>query len=302
MGHGSYTASDWSKLKQSRGIGSGSDVSQLFTNRKMDDRYDPRFIHMRESCDSADSPESTPIILAFDDTGSMGYLAEEIAKNALNNTITQIYAKQPVTNPHVLCAAFGNHQDMAPLQVTQFEADIRVVEQLLDLWIEQGGSGYSGDTYVWYFAAKHTKTDSFDKRGRKGFLFTLGDDYCSRKLDGAVIQKIFNDDERDYTVEELIRMAGEKYEVFHIITKPLSPWTVERWKRTLPGRVAVVDANSMPYLAQVITSIMQLSGGKPRAEVLAQWDGAVKDAVSHAVQSIALSDTGTEKKKWHWPF
>lgn len=302
MGHGSYTASDWSKLKQSRGIGSGSDVSQLFTNRAMDDRYDPRFIHMRESCDSEDSPESTPIILAFDDTGSMGYLAVEIAKNALNDTITQIYAKQPVTNPHVLCAAFGNHGDMAPLQVTQFEADIRVVEQLLDLWIEQGGNGYSGDTYVWYFAAKHTKIDSFDRRGRKGFLFTLGDDYCSQSLDSAVIQRIFNDDERAYTVEELIKLAGEKYEVFHIITKPLSQNTVKYWKMTLPGRVAVVDADSMPYLAQVITSIMQLSGGKPREEVLEQWDGAAKAAVSRAVQDIGLSATGTEKKKWYWPF
>lgn len=298
MGHGSYTASDWAKLKHSRGINSQSSVNQLFTKRQMDDKYNPRFIQYRESCDSDDSPESTPIIIGFDVTGSMGYLAEEIAKNAMNETVTQIYDKQPVTNPHILCAAFGNHADGAPLQVTQFEADIRVVEQLLDLWIERGGNGYSGDTFVWYFAAKHTKIDSYLKRGKKGFLFTLGDDFCSEKLNSNTIQHIFGDKDDRYTPEELIAQASVMYEVFHIVTKPLSYSYVESWQKLMPGRVAVVDAASISYLPQVITSIMQLTNGKPREEVLGQWEGDAKTAVAKAIQTISLS----KPKKWYWPF
>ena len=298
MGHGSYTASDWVKLKQSRGINSQSSVNQLFTKRQMDDKYNPRFIQYRESCDSDDSPESTPIIIGFDVTGSMGYLAEEIAKNAMNETVTQIYDKQPVTNPHILCAAFGNHGDGAPLQVTQFEADIRVVEQLLDLWIERHGNGYSGDTFVWYFAAKHTKIDSYLKRGKKGFLFTLGDDFCSQNLNSNTILNIFGDKDDRYTPEELIAQASVMYEVFHIVTKPLSNSYVDSWQKLMPGRVAVVDAASISYLPQVITSIMQLTNGKPREEVLAQWEGDAKTAVAKAIKTISLS----KPKKWYWPF
>ncbi|MBQ9762734.1 MAG: VWA domain-containing protein [Oscillospiraceae bacterium] len=312
MGHGSYRASDWAKLKESRGINAGSTVNQLFSNQTMDDRYNPKFFETRESCDSDDSPNSTPIIIGLDVTGSMGYLAEEIAKNALNETVTQIYAKQPVTNPHILCAAFGNHYDNAPLQVTQFEADIRVVEQLLDLWIERGGNGYSADTFVWYFAAKHTRIDSFQKRGKKGFLFTLGDDFCSENLNYGTIYKIFNEKARDYTIKELIDMASEQYELFHIITKPLGSSVEEDWKKLMPGRVALVDAKSLAYLPQVIISIMQLSNGKPREEVLEQWEEPMREAVKTAVKDVlpkkshqglfhSFKSDGQQAKKW-WQF
>ena len=81
MGHGSYKATDWAKLKQSRGITGSSNVQQLFRGNTIKDKYNPKFIEMRESRDSEDSPLSTPIIIGFDVTGSMGYLAEEIAKH-----------------------------------------------------------------------------------------------------------------------------------------------------------------------------------------------------------------------------
>ena len=80
MGRGSYTASDWSKLKNSRNITADASASQLFQKNSVDERFDPRFVNVRESCDSEDSPEATPIIIGFDVTGSMGYLAEELAK------------------------------------------------------------------------------------------------------------------------------------------------------------------------------------------------------------------------------
>ena len=60
----------------------------------------------------------------------------------------------------------------------------------------------------------------------------------------------------------------------------------------------MVNAASISYLPQVITSIMQLTNGKPREEVLAQWEGDAKTAVAKAIKTISLS----KPKKWYWPF
>jgi hypothetical protein len=83
---------------------------------------------IRESRDSEDSPESTPVIIGFDVTASMGYLAKELALHSMNEIIKHLYKAKPITNPHILCAAIGDSlADKYPLQVTQFEADIRII-------------------------------------------------------------------------------------------------------------------------------------------------------------------------------
>lgn len=102
MGRGSYQASDWAKLRASRGITSTSSASSIFTSTKAKDAYLPKFIDVRESRDSEDSPNSTPIILGFDVTGSMGYLAEEIAKNALTKQL-RIYMPRTLLPIRISC-------------------------------------------------------------------------------------------------------------------------------------------------------------------------------------------------------
>lgn len=288
MGYGSYKAKDWDKLRNSRGINSSSSVNDIFKNNKVDPKYDPRNINVRESRDSADSPESTPIIIGFDDTGSMGYLAQEIAQNSLNKTVTEIYDKNPVTNPHVMCAAYGNAGDVGPLQVTQFEADIKIVEQLLDLWIPLRGMGDSGDPLLWYFAAKHTSIDSWEKRGKKGFLFTIGDDTIKRSIFNDKIYDIFGDSINKLYMEpeEFLEMAQEKYHVFHIITKPLRADVLDKWLDLLPDGTAIVDEANVKNLYMVIISIMQLVNGQDRKEILNQWPVAVRDGIASALEHI----------------
>lgn len=296
MGYGSYRATDWSKLKESRGINSTSEVKDLFAEIAQE-KYIPRFFDKRESFDSEDAPNSTPIIIAFDDTGSMGYLAQEIATNSLNRTILEIYDKKPVTNPHVCCATFGNKTDNVPLQVTQFEADIRIAEQLLEFYIEGHGNGYSGDPYVWYFAAKHTQIDCFDKRQKKGFLFTIGDDFCksthTKGMEKWDVENVFGDKINTdlITSEQAYKMACEKYNVFHIIVKPIREELLDEWETVAPGHIALIeDGNSVKYLAEVIISIMQITNGATKKDVIAQW-GKKTDAgiaVAAAIETIDL--------------
>ena len=220
MGRGSYTANDWSQLRSSKGLTKETTISNVFTNNTVLSAFDSRNIKMRESRDSEESPCSTPIIIGFDVTASMGYLAKELAVNSINNTILTLYDKKIVPSPHILCSAIGDcKSDVSPLQATQFEADIRIIKQLTDLFLEGGGGGNDGESYnlLWYFAAKHTALDCDEKRHRKGFLFTIGDDKCHPNLSISEIRRVFNDvSEYSLSNEELLRMARKKYNIFHI--------------------------------------------------------------------------------------
>ena len=293
MGRGSYRASDWTKLKQSRGITNSSSANTIFTTTKAKEQYLPKFINMRESRDSEDSPNSTPVILGFDVTGSMGYLAEEIAKNALNETVTQIYAKNPVTNPHIMCAAFVEAEDPDGLQVTQFEADIRVVEQLLDLRVGFGGNWYSYDSLLWYFAAKHTSIDSFEKRGKKGILIGIGDEIADNQdrhiLSKKEIEDMFGDKvDKDITLAQAYAMASEKYEIIHIITGENQENAWKSWTELpyMKGRVAILDPKDINCLSEVITSILQLINKSNRDDISNQWDAKDRAVVKKAIREI----------------
>lgn len=151
MGHGSYQSKDWDRLRTARNINDSSTVQDLYQSRSLKGPLNPYKVKYRESCDSMDNPASTAIIVGLDVTGSMGYLSEEIAKGALNRTMLEIYEKKPVTSPHIMFQAIGDSKsDTAPLQVTQFEADIRIVEQLLDVYFEGRGGGNGGESYLLY--------------------------------------------------------------------------------------------------------------------------------------------------------
>ena len=291
MGHGSYSAADWSRLKNSRGISSSSTADDIFKGNQPQEKYLPKFINVRESRYSEDSPKATPIIIGFDSTGSMGYLAAEIAKNALNKTATMILEKRPVTDPHLMCAAFTSPYTPLAMQVTQFEADIRVVEQLLE-FVLQGGNPYSYDSLVWYFAAKHTSTDAFEKDGRKGMLFCIGDEIGPSPeqviLESVAIHNTFGDDGKDYTTPELYRLVSERYEVFHIITGGRINQALETWETLLPGRNAIIASENIDCLAEVLISLMQLVGGMSKEETLSQWTDKAKDVVKAAISTINL--------------
>lgn len=288
MGHGSYTAADWQKLKNSRNLGSGDNV---FANNHLQDKYNSKFIEKRESFDSEDSPESTPVILGFDCTGSMGWLANEIAQNSLNETITKILSTKVVTDPHMMCAAFADYS--YPLQVTQFEADIRVVEQLLELYL-YGGNQYSYDALLWYFAAKHTKTDCWDKRHKKGILIGIGDEVCGRGkyiIPTKIIKKVFDDDiDHDLSEDDIWNEASQKYEIVHIVVgneHRVDGDAYKSWKEAYPGRVARLHEKDIKLLSDVILAIMRLINGEDRETILNQIEKEdERDIVRKAIEDF----------------
>jgi hypothetical protein len=174
---------------------------------------------VRESRDNADHPESLPIAVFFDVTGSMGHIPQKL-QTKLASLMDVILSKAEVKDPQILVGAVGDSTcDRYPLQAGQFESDNRFDEALRNIIIESGGGGQNMESYAlaYRFAAYHTATDSFEKRGKKGYFFTIGDEGPWPTVPASHVEKIFGvKTQIDETIEDLIAKASEKWEIYHI--------------------------------------------------------------------------------------
>ena len=291
MGHGSYTASDWSKLKKSRSLDTKTSASQIFTQNKMLDKFNPRFVNKRESRDSEEHTNSTPIAIGVDVTGSMGYLSTQIIKESLNALMIELYGSDIITDPQLMFAALGDVVDQAPLQITQFESDIRIAEQLMDLWIEGcGGDAPEDYQLLWYFLARHTDIDSFNKRGKKGICITIGDAGIHDKVSAKNINKVFDDNvDKDFTSAELAREASEKYELIHIIIGDKTNNLVD----VLPGRVLIIKKGNVQYLTDVIVTVLRILNGQTKSDALKKLNDLSRPVVEQALTLFCVGADDT---------
>ncbi len=292
MGHGRWNPNDWASYAAR--TTNGRSASEIFSARGMKPAFDPARIAVRESRDSPENPLSTAIILASDVTGSMGTIAEVMIRSGLDTTMREIYTRKPVNDPHVMVMAVGDAEcDRAPLQATQFEADIRLAEQLKDLWIEGGGGGNGGESYhlPWYFAATRTSIDCFEERGKKGYLFTIGDEPLLPGIDAPNLARVFGDGEaRSLSSADMLAMANRKYEVFHILLTGVGyavsnlDGVLRSWTPVLGDHV--VPCSNHAHIAEVIVSVLQAAEGADRDEVITSWRPDVAETVRKALYRI----------------
>ncbi len=285
MGYGSYTASDWQKLKSSRKLDNGKNVEEVFQNKQINPKFDPKFIGTRECFDSTDHPNTTPIVVGLDVTGSMGYLAVDIATGALHELIMKLYSTGAVEDPALMCAAYGDYKDRSPLQVTQFESDIRIAEQLLEIYFENGGNGKVVPTCLWDFLTNHTNIDAVNKRKQKGFVFTIGDSADIRTDEvGDTIQRVVGDKGIFVSTKSVIAYAQKKFNLFHIMIG-----TNSRNRALLPGHTIEIDRSDISKIPEIIISTIQLTNGKKMDEVLAQWDELDRTTIGNALSQLNAS-------------
>ena len=139
---------------------------------------DPFDVGRRESRDSDEHPQSLAIAVLFDVTGSMGGVPRTLQKK-LPKLLGLLKDSGYVSDPQLMFGAIGDATcDRAPLQVGQFESDNRMDGDLERILLEGGGGGQKTESYelAMYFMARHTATDCFEKRGKRGYLFIIGDE------------------------------------------------------------------------------------------------------------------------------
>lgn len=200
-------------------------MDETFTQQKLrriHESMDPKGAKLREARDSATHPNTVPIILALDVTGSMGRIPHELIKTGLPHIMGSII-ENGTPDPALLFLDIGDHQvDRHPLQVGQFESgDAELDTWLTRSYIEGGGGGNEGESYLlaYYFAGFHTVTDAWEKRKKKGFLFTVGDEPSLKMLPKVAITEIMGEEagvETGFTVEQLLTKAQERYDVYHL--------------------------------------------------------------------------------------
>lgn len=286
--------SSWDKREYAARSVSYSDRSreQLFQNKSIRKDFDPKNITIRESCDSEANPNSTALIFGLDVTGSMGFIAEKIAKEGLGTLVNGILDNKPVTDPHLMMMAIGDiGYDNFPLQVTQFEADIKIADQLLELYLESGGGGNSYESYdlPWAFAATKTAIDCFDKHGRKGYLFTIGDELPPVTARNQVLKdRVGIDMQSDVDIDQVLQEAQSRYNVFHVIVeegnfaRSRGKVVYEKWSELLGKKAILLDNHH--NISQVIISVIMVNEGTSPDDAINQWDdNQVRDSVSRAL-------------------
>lgn len=195
--------------------------NEIFKQSRIHESLSPVDLKFRESRDSEAHPNSLPCITGLDVTGSMGKVPHDLIKSGLP-TMMSTLIENHLPDVAVCFVAVGDHKsDSAPLQVAQFESgDEELDRHLENTWLEGNGGGNGGESYFlpWYFAAKKTRTDAWEKRKEKGFIFTIGDEHCHGEIDSNSIKRIFGDSEATEGAKaiDLLREAQEKYHVFHL--------------------------------------------------------------------------------------
>jgi len=249
MGYSSYSVT--SRVSSARSAHySTASVDQIFTQnkeRKAHELMASKNIALRESHDSAEHPNTVPVQLYLDVTGSMGHIPHEMIKDGLPTLVGSLI-QAGIPDVALMFGAIGDHEcDGDPLQVAQFESG----DEELDMWLtrtylEGGGGGNAGESYLlaWYFAAFHTRTDAWDKRGQKGFVFTIGDEPNLQSLPISAVKEVMGDNahgQATYSASELLAAAQEKNHVYHIFLEHGYRHCDEDWKQKLGKNCLIVS-------------------------------------------------------------
>lgn len=263
MGGGSFSYQNYAS--KSASLRSAPKEKVLGASR-CDPTFDPKNITTRESLNSVTNPQATPMIIGLDVTGSMGDIAIELLRNGVGRTVEGILANESITDPQILFAAVGDSKcDRNPLQVTQFEADNRMVDQLQLIWNEGGGGANGGESYhlPWIFASRMVSADAH-REGRKGYIITVGDEPVHHYTSDEEIRRTFGRSFYEGTVKtpDVYAEVCKNWYVFHISLYP----QVRNSFSFMEDHF--INLSDYHFLPEVVAAIIHLNEGNTNVDTL----------------------------------
>ena len=217
----------------------------------------------RESRDSTEHPDSIAIAVILDETGSMANTPREI-QAVLPHLMTALI-DGGVKDPQVLFGCVGDetNHEVASCQIGQFESGLEMEDNLGDMFMEGHGGGTNEESYqnVLYFFARHTSCDCFEKRGRKGFLFIVGDEMAYPIVKRNEVEKLFGDNLQDnIPLETIVAECQAKNEIYFIIPRHTnngsSPAIFGYWEKLL-GKGHVIRADDAAAVCTTVVNAVK---------------------------------------------
>lgn len=261
----------------------------------------------RESRDSKEHPNSVSIAVLFDVTGSMGTVPR-ILQTKLGKLMRLLTERGILAHPQLLFGAVGDaYTDAVPLQIGQFESGLEMDDDLGKIYLEGGGGGQVHESYelALYFCARHTVIDCYERRQKKGYLFTIGDEKpYPAVLREQVRQHIGDGLERDISVEQIVAEVQQRYEYFHIIPTNTahgrSADVQQRWRSLLGERVLLLEDESA--VCETIGLAIGLCEGSihslHRGIDDLQSAGYDSDATATAANALVPFANGQQQRGW----
>ena len=264
MGGGTWTSSTYdSYTRTTKGMSSvsystsGMGAQEVFRQSHLHPDLDPKHV-LRECVDTEEHPNTLPVILALDVTGSMGAAAAKVAKT-LGTIMEDLYASKDVQDIEFCIMAIGDlYCDRAPIQMSQFESDVRIAEHLDKVWFEHGGGGNAWESYTaaWYMGVRHCKLDCWN-RGKRGIIITMGDEQINPALNASELSAFVGDSLQSFVkTKDLYAEASEKFDIYHIsVNDTESSYTRNN------GTIGRVDAAWSEVLGQhyIVSTINNLA-------------------------------------------
>lgn len=255
---------------------------------------DPRWrnkagLKIRESRDSAEHPGSTPIVVVLDVTGTMSNVVGAIHAS-LKNLYTLLLTRGYVQHPQIMFMAIGDSVitsgrmcDEVPLQVGQFESDLRATLQLEQMVIEGGGGGQKSESYqnAAYFLAEHTVHDAWERRGKKGYVYVIGDELSWPNVEPEEIFALTGDVlSAPIPTSSVFARVLERYETFFILPD---------------GAHNGGDRQALGFWRKLLgENVLQLSEPNGAAELIALSIGTREAAIDLDEGAQHLADLGVD--------
>lgn len=266
---------------------------------------DPSRKKLIESRDSAEHPESNAVAVICDVTGSMS-VVPEIVQEQLPKLMGLLLRKGYLADPQILIGAVGDATcDKIPLQIGEFESGIEIEDCLTNLVLEGGGGGHITESYElpMYFMARHTAIDCLEKRGRRGYLFFIGDEIPYPAVNRVQVERLIGDKlQADVPTSEVVAELKRMYDCYFILPgqasnkgdRILKPW------RGLFGQ-NIIELQDADGVCECIAGAIGVAEGVVLPSELADHlvdAGSSKAAAESVCRSLATvtgrSDRGTD--------